>query len=384
MERRIPVLSVFSVRSKGRFFCVTVRFSRRVLRPPGSFPFRHHRGKERMYITQRVAFQATNWPNTSPATQYTLFQVVPTPSVPLQNIVGDTAVILGYEDTQDLVFQIRPSSGPLDTLTVGPVILTFVVGYVPCLGWLRQKIRRALADRADISSAVALSWPDDEITGYLHEAIGELSIRFPLEQSIQIPLQGPMIDAHGHPVGVTTYPLPSDFYMIKTIEYVTSNGLLHYFLREKPWRGGESTATSFYGYPKLGILFSPTMLTGRFYPGHFQVSQNQIQLDWSPSGDGDYLTVTYLGRRAFPSGDADLLQGTPEDMELLSLYTQMKCWFRIEVQDARLSRWRGNPEGSSRDGLTTVKHWTQIKQLYNERVNDRLELRPRALRLVRR
>lgn len=338
-----------------------------------------------MQVQQRLTFQPTNWPATTAAEQYTLFQMYPGTPTPLQNITGGTNVLLTYDDTASIVYQIRPSSGDLTNLTVGPELLTYVIGYVPCQGWLRQKIRKALADRVDTGSTTLVSWPDDEINEYIKEGIGEINLNFPIESSTQITLTGPTLDAHNNWVGTMNYPLPADFYLIKTVEYVTAEGRLHYFLREKGWKGGESTATSFYGYPKLGILFSPQMLTGRIYPGHYQVYQNELQLDWSPAGNGDYLNVNYLARRPLPVGDADLLLCTPEDMELISLYTQMKCWFRVEVQDARLSRWRGNPEGQTRDGLPTVKHWTQIKQLYNERMNDRRETRPRSQpRLVRR
>lgn len=338
-----------------------------------------------MLISQLLAWQPTAWPATTNAAQYTIYQMYPGPPTPLQS-VSTTSATLSYDDTSNIVYQVRPSHGDFTvpgSFTVGPELLTYVIGYVACTGWLRQKIRMALADRADSISNVTLNWPDDEINRYIWEGLGELNIRFPLEDNIQITLQGPTIDSHNNTVGTSNYILPADFYLIKTVEYVTANGQLHYFLREKPWKGGESTATSFYGYPKLGILFSPTMMTGRLYPGHYQIYEGQLQLDWSPAGDGDYLNVNYFGRRPLPTSDADILSCTVEDMELLSLYTQMKCWLRVEVQDARLSRWRGNPEGSQRDGLPTVKHWTQIKQLYNERVNDRLELRPRHLRLVR-
>jgi hypothetical protein len=338
-----------------------------------------------MQISRQLTWQSTNWPGSSAATQYTLFQMYPGEPTPVENVEGTTSTLLTYDDTSAIVYQIRPSSGDLDALTVGPELLTYVIGYVPCLGWLRQKVRMALADRADSASTVQLNWPDDEINTYVREALGELNVRFPIESNTQITLQGPSVDQRGNIVGTSNYALPEDFYLLKTVEYVSANGELHYYLREKTWKGGESTATSFYGYPKLGILFSPMMMAGRIYPGHYQVYENQVQLDWSPAGDGDYLNLNYLGRRPLPTGDADILQCTVEDMELLSLYTQMKCWLRVEVQDARLSRWRGNPEGSTRDGLPTVKHWIQIKQLYNERVNDRLELRPRSqLRLVRR
>ena len=75
-----------------------------------------------------------------------------------------------------------------------------------------------------------------------------------------------------------------------------------------------------------------------------------------------------------------------EDLELLSLYAQMKCWIRVEGQDTRLSRWRSKEDagGGARDALPTAKMSTAIKKLYDQRLNDRRELRVRTLRLVRR
>jgi hypothetical protein len=334
-----------------------------------------------MQISQHITWDAVAWPDVTNATQYTIFQVYPNTVTALQNVATNSAQ-LTYDDAVASAFQIRPSSGALDALTVGPEVMVYTTGYVPCRGWLRQKVRKALADRADSSSTVTITWPDDEINEYITEAIGELNILFPIQASESIMMQPPIVDTTDHTVGVRNYNLPADFYLLNTVEYVTNNGNLHLFLKEKPWRGGESTATSYLGYPKLGILLSP--IAGRFYVGHYQVYQNQLQLDFDPPGDGDYVNINYLGRRPIPTNDGDIISVNLEDMELLSLYTQMKCWLRIEVQDARLSRWRGNPDGANRDGLPTVKHWIQIKQLYDQRLNDRRENRPRARRLVRR
>lgn len=334
-----------------------------------------------MQISQMITWDMVAWPESSNATQYTVFQVYPGPVTALQNTSTNSATI-SYDDAVASAYQIRPSSGTMDALTVGPETMVYTTGYVPCRGWLRQKVRKALADRADLTSTVQITWPDDEINEYVTEALGELNMLFPIQESESIMMQPPGVNNQGQTLGVRNYDLPADFYLLNTVEYVTNNGNLHLYLKEKPWRGGESTATSYLGYPKLGILLSP--IAGRFYVGHYQVYQGQLQLDFDPPGDGDYVNINYLGRRPVPANDGDILNVTLEDMELLSLYVQMKCWLRIEVQDARLSRWRGNPDGANRDGLPTVKHWIQIKQLYDQRLNDRREYRPRVRRMVRR
>ena len=192
-------------------------------------------------------------------------------------------------------------------------------------------------------------------------------------------LQPPTVDINGNTIGVRSYNVPSDFYLVKTIEYVTADGNLHLYLKEKPWRGGETTATSYMGYPKLGILLSP--LSGRYYPGHYEVFNNQITVDWDPAGNGDYLNLRYLGQRALPVNDADILTITLQDAELISLYAQFKAWMRIEGSDVRLSRWK---EPGKRDDLPTLKQSMMIRNIYQERVNDRREQRPRVHRLVRR
>ncbi len=334
-----------------------------------------------MLITQTITWPTTNWPASSAATQYTIYQVFPAPVTPLQNIATNSAT-LTYDDSQNLAYQIRPSSGALNALTQGPELSVFLVNYVACRAWLRNKVRQALADRAD-QAGVTLNWPDDELNTYVNEAIGELNVLFPIEETAApIRLLPPTVDINGNVAGVRQYALPSDFYLVSTIEYVTVDGKLHLFLKEKPWRGGETTATSYLGYPKLGIMLSP--LAGRFFPGHYYVFSGTLNIDWDPPGNGDYLNVNYVGRRSLPVNDADILNVTLEDMEIMSLYVQMKCWLRVEGQDTRLSRWRGRDDGSRRDDLPTIRQSVMIQQLYNQRLNDRRELRPKTRRLVRR
>src|SRR4029077_365955 len=323
-----------------------------------------------MLVSQPLSWPTTNLPDpTVAASQYTVYQVFPgSPTIVATETTNNT--LLSYDDTASLIYQIRPSQGRQDdnTLVVGASILSYVVGYIPCGGWLRQKIRKALADRGDNTQNTTLAWPDDEINEFIQEAMIEIGKLFPQERAITINLLGPTIDSHNNMVGVKNYALPSDFLFIQSVEYVTAGGHLHYFLRDKPWRGGESTATSFYGYPKLGMLFSPTMMAGRIFPGHFQIYEKELQLDWDPCGDREYLNVNYLGVYTLPTDDITPLNCSAADLELFNLYAQLKCWLRVEGQDASISRWRGLPDGSQRDGLPTVKHSTIVKNLYNERI----------------
>lgn len=323
-----------------------------------------------MQTTRLLTWPLQLWPLESAAVTYSLFQIYPN-SVPtvVQPLITGVSTTLSYDDSVAQAYQVRPTDGQG---AYGPEGSVFVVGYVPCRAWVRQKVRQSLADRADTISTTPLNWPDDELNGYLEEALIELNLKFPLETHVTILLTPALRD----------YPMPVNFFSIRSIEYVTVDGKLHLYLREKPFRGGESTATSYLGYPKLGIMLSP--LAGRFYPGHYDVYEQALHLDWDPVGDGDTLHIRYLAARSLPLHDGDLLQVSPQDMELISLRMQMKCWLRVEGQDTRLSRWRSKDDGSRRDDMPTTKHSFVIKQLYDQLVNDRRELRPRVRRLVRR
>ncbi len=343
-----------------------------------------------MLITSTFSWPAVNWPTTaSAASQYTLYSVYPGVVTALQNVSGVTSATLSFDDAVAAAYQVRPSSGGslspfVAPTSVGPECAVFTVGYVPCRAWLRGKVRKALADRSDAVGTTSLNWPDDELNEYISEGLTELNTLFPVgELAAPITLTPPQVDAKGNTVGVTAYTLPSDLYLVRTVEYVTSDEQFRKYLKEKPWRGGETTYNSMLGYPKLGVLFSPT--SGRYYPGNYYVfPEGTLNIDWPPTGDGDYLNVTYFANRALPANDGDVLNVTPKDMELLSLYTQMKAWLRVEGQDVRLSRWRSKDDGSRRDDLPTVKQSFMIKQLYDQRVNDRREQRPHTRRLVRR
>lgn len=333
-----------------------------------------------MQISQTISWPASNWPSTSAATQYTVLQIYPTISQPVvQTVNNTTSASLSYDDAQAFVFQVRPSSGASPGgLTYGPEILAIATQYVPCRAYIRQEVRKALADRADTVGANVV-WTDDEINGYIRDALVEFNIMFPTEEDTTIMLVGaPLVGGQGQ----RNYPLPTDLYYIRTVEYVTTDGKLHLYLKEKPFRGGESTATSYLGYPKLGILLSP--LAGRYYPGHYSMYEQQIWIDWDPAGDGDYLHIQYGGKRPLPTSDADMLSLNQEDITLISLRTQMSCWLRIEGNDTRLSRWRTREDGGSRGDMPTVKMSSEIQRLYNQMVMDRRELRPKVRRLMRR
>lgn len=321
-----------------------------------------------MQITQLLSWPQVNWPGTSAATQYTVLQMYPTGPIVVTSVSTNSAT-LTFDDSASLVFQVRPSSGTSPTIIYGPEILTFVNQFVPCRAYIRQLVRSALSDRSDTADTTPV-WADDDINTWIYDSMVEINNLFPVDRSVAYPLVTRQRD----------YPLPEDFLLMHTVEYVSLNGRLRLYLKEKPWKGGESTATSYLGYPKLGILISP--LAGRFYPGHFYTYENQIRLDWDPSSSADdALHLRYAGKRTLPVGDADILELTQEDILLISLRTQVFCWLRVEGADARLSRWTTDKK---RDDMPTTKMSADIQKLYNGAVIDRKERRPVVRRLVRR
>src|SRR5258708_7692045 len=155
-----------------------------------------------MEVTQQLTWPVATWPGSASASQYTVFRIYPdaTPTA-VQNVTTNSAAI-AYDDTANTIFQIRPSSGNLPTLSaVGPVVMTYVIGYVPCRAWLRQKIRIQLADRADANTGADLLWPDDELNADIIEAFGEINLLFPVEGDTQIALLPPTVDGSGNAIG---------------------------------------------------------------------------------------------------------------------------------------------------------------------------------------
>ena len=337
-----------------------------------------------MLITQLFSWPTVPWPASTAATQYTILQLSPLPTgqttpIVVTTVTNATSAQVTFDDSQNSVYQVRPSSGTSPSLTYGPEVTVFVNGYVPCRAWLRQKVRYAISDRSDATSAVKLKWPDDELNAYIEEALAEFNVLFPYENDVTLPLLPPSV-VNGQTLGTRDYTLPADFYQMRSVEYITGDGRLHLFLKEKSFIGGESTAQSYLGYPKLGILLSP--VAGRYYPGHYDIYENMLHLDWDPAGDGDPLHIRYSARRPNPASDGDILSLAPEDLNLLNMRVQMSCWLRIEANDTSLSRFVDNKK---RDDMPTAKMSDTIKKLYNELVNDRRESRPKGTkRLVRR
>lgn len=344
-------------------------------------------GMTLLLISQSFNWPAMNWPSTStPATQYTVLQLYPlpqgqtTPTV-IATVTGVTTFSLAFDDSKSSVYQVRPSSGDgvLTPLTYGPETGVFVNGYVPCQAWLRQKVRYALSDRTDGTSTTKLKWPDDELDAYIEEAFAEFNVLFPYENDATITLLPPTV-VNSMTVGVRDYAMPADFYQARSVEYITQDGRLHLFLKEKSFIGGESTASSYLGYPKLGILLSP--VAGRYYPGHYDIYENALHLDWDPAGNGDTLHIRYSARRPAPTSDGDLINMTQEDFNILNMRVQMSCWLRIENNDVSLSRFIDNKK---RDDLPTAKMSDTLKKIYDQLVEARKDLRPKATkRLVRR
>lgn len=324
-----------------------------------------------MQIEQNITWQPVNWPSTNAAAHYAIYTNAATsPS----QIVSTTNATVSYDDSlPGTVFLIRPCDAATSPTAFGPA-QSVVVSQQPLnnRAWLRSYVRKTIADRYDLDGATP-TITDDELTDFINDAIRHYSQAFPLEKVETITLGYQVRD----------YNLPADWYSPILLMYDRhDDSNFQQYLKEQPYKGGESTATSWLGYPKLGILQPP--VGGRFYPGHFDVYDGQIHLDFDPRGDGDTLVVRYGAIYPYPTDEITDL-ATPElDVELLSIYVQALAWKEIESKDVRLSRWRDKQDGGRRDDLPTEKMSTRLFNAWNQAIKERLSYRPKTYRLVRR
>jgi hypothetical protein len=335
-----------------------------------------------MQITQTFSWQATNWPTTtSPATQYSVFAIYPATTPIVVATVTTTSVTMTFDDSVPQAWQIRPSQTINDVTTYGPELTVFTIGVVPCRAWLRANVRIALSDRTDQATNTKPTWPDDELNTYIQEMINEFSLLFPLDASTTIQLLPPTI-VNGVTQGTRSYPLPSNYYKIRQVEYIGVDQIQHLFLKYKPFIGGESTAMDYVGYPKLGILVVP--VRGRYYAGNYDLFQGNIILDFDPVGTTDSLSLTYWAMHLIPQNDGDILDLLPQDLSIVSLGVQLKAWTSFLGQDTELSRWRDREDGSRRDDLPTIKQIAFMRTEYQNRIELRRQRMGRTFRLQRR
>lgn len=319
-----------------------------------------------MIVTQTIAWNAQKWPGTANAAEYAVFLGSSTTAVTTSTT---NSASVSYEDTQVNVFLVRPTDGtnygPYESIIVGS-------GQSPCRAWIRSHVRKRVTDRADTANSTLLVM-DDEINDFIAQALRDYSLRFPMEKDTTLTLI-----AGGFPAGARDYQLPADCREIISARYTSFNGLLQLWLKQLPFKGGETTSGTLVGYPKLGVLVPPT--GGRFYGGHFDIWEGSIHLDFDPRGNGDQIYIRYKAEIPDILDDVTLLPVKSEDIELLALFTESKVWELIEGKDVRLSRWK---ENGRRDDLPTEKMSVRIRKIYDLKIQERLTLRPRHLRLVR-
>jgi hypothetical protein len=282
-----------------------------------------------MQVTTTIAWQSVNWPdNVTAATRYRVFENGITQVADVSDV---TSASVSYDDSlPGVVYIIRPTDGT----AYGPS-QAVVVGNQPLnnRAWLRSYVRKAMSDRIDDGKANIPTLTDDEINEYINDAIRNYSVEFPLERDYAITLL-----AGGETSGARDYQLPNDLQKVILVRYSQANSHLQLYLKEMSFKGGETTATSWIGYPKLGIIQPP--IGGRYYPGHYDVWENRLHLDFDPLGNGDTLTVRYSANYAYPADDLSPLTIPVNDLEMLTLYVEGKAWLAIEGKDVRLSRWR--------------------------------------------
>lgn len=322
-----------------------------------------------MIVTQTINWIAQNWPSATPATQYALF--IGAATTPAQTSTTNSTSV-SYDDNMVTIFVIRPTDGtnygPAQSIVLGN-------GISNTRAWLRQYARRRTSDRIDNPNS-SITILDDEINDFIAQAVQDFSLRFPIEKDFTISLIG-----GGYQAGARDYQLPVDFREVVSALYTSYGGLMQLWLKPLTWKGGETTAGTLVGYPKLGVLVPPA--GGRFYGGNFDVYEGAIHIDFDPRGDGDTLKVRYKATMPQVTSDVMPIPVNSEDLELLSLFTESKIWEEIEGKDTRLSRWRSKDDGGRRDDMPTEKMSARLRKLYEQQVMKRLTLRPKRLRLVR-
>lgn len=330
-----------------------------------------------MNITEALSWQTANWPTAATAAaDYAIF--INANSTPyLSSTAGQTSATVTYDDANPgYVFLIRPTDGT----NYGPA-QTIVRANTPLnnRAWIRDYIRKSINDRLDIINVSRkLLVTDDELNGYINDAIREYTLMFPLEKDYTITLI-----AGGERGGARDYQLPVDFQRVVTARYNQANSNLQLFLREEPFKGGETTATSWVGYPKLGILQPP--IGGRYYPGHYDIYEGSIHLDFDPLGNGDTITLRYVAAFPYPTDDVTPLSIPEDDLKMILLHIEANCWKEIEGKDVSLSRFdRGASGNARRDDMPTEKMSTRLFNAWKQWIDTRRSLRPKTYRLVRR
>lgn len=330
-----------------------------------------------MIISVPLSWQAVQWPLAgTDATHYAIFRSNGTNP---EQVVTDIIATVTYDDaTPGDIFVIRPTDNATPTPAYGPA-QTIMVGPGPLnnRAWFRAYIRRSISDRIDTNVGNATNLLDDEINDYLNDAIRKYSGYFPREVQMSITLESMKRD----------YPLPTNFLAMIQVQYRSADTNFKLILREEPFKGGETTPQSWVGYPKLGI-FQPAW-GGRFFSGRFEIHDDgtgarTMTLDYDPPGDGDSLFIHYRAYYDFPTDDLSPLSIPIDDIELLSLYVQAKCWVQIEARDVYLSRFRSREDGARRDDLPTELMSTRLFHAWQTWIQERQALRPKNIRLVRR
>jgi hypothetical protein len=325
-----------------------------------------------MLVTRIITWQAVSWPLADAATRYQVFENGVTQVADVSDAL--TASVTYDDSLPGVVYIIRPTDGS----DFGPSqAIVFANQPLNNRAWLRSYVRKAMSDRIDDGKENTPTLSDDELNEYINDAIRNYSVEFPLERDYTITLL-----AGGELAGARDYQLPTDCQKVIQARYNQANSHLELYLKEASFKGGETTATSWIGYPKLGIIQPP--IGGRYYPGHFDVYENRLHLDFDPLGNGDTLSIRYLANYPYPTDDLSAITIPTNDIEMLTLYVEGKAWLAIEGKDVRLSRWRTKDDGGRRDDMPTEKMSTRMFNAWNVWLNQRRSIRPKVYRLVRR
>lgn len=333
-----------------------------------------------MQVLETISWQPQiDWPaptqDHAGALNYAVYKAPDMSTIVASVTDGSTSVAVTYDDSQPATFIIRPVDNVSAPTQFGPS-QAVVFGYVLNRAWFRSHIRKSMSDRGDEADAT-ITLTDDELNGFINEAIRDYSIRFPTQKDTTIP-----VNMTGDPKTDRNYDLPDGCYEVISVRYSRATGHMDMFLKQMPYKGGETMSTNWVGYAKFGVWQSP--LGGRYFPGNYYVWEKQLWLDFDPTDPSDLIYINYKALYPLPTDDITVIPIPEEHVELVTLYAEAKAWLAVESKDVRLSRWRTREDGGSRKDMPTEVMSNRMFNAYKQKVNELRTLRTRPLRLVRR
>lgn len=276
----------------------------------------------------------------------------------ISDTLTDTYYDASIDELSDVVYMVRAYNGA----SYGPPT-TIIYKAPTTLSSMRTKLRIMLNDNRATGTP---KFADTELNMYIQQSIDNYSALFPKTKLISVALTN----------GVHTYGLPSDIQRATEVYYLDATGN-KFYLKDKPYKSGETVLEDVSGLYKLGVERVPS--STRYYNGHYSIYNGYITIDFSPESS-TYLHVHYDGKYQLPVVDGVRIDIPIEDEELTLLYAAGLATVRVLGQDANLQRW-DQSSGRRDDNPLTQPYNSYMKQ-YQERIKDRMG-KPRIMSRVR-